>query len=338
MKLLQSETLLGNITVNALILATTGAVVLGGNNLHLGSGAFLNTANTGSGNLAGGTLTFGGNDGVLISRFGLDTANNPISVTTLATSIAGGASLTIAGNTTIPDANTYTGSTTLNSGRLTLGHNSSLGTTGALNIVGGALISTVSLTLNKPFSLNNSVLLFDGSNSITFSGNGTVSSPGSPSRFFTNLLINSNNGQTNMFGTLAGAGHISVRGDRAPSPTASSNPGNLYLTGNNSALLGGFTLQPGGADTGGGVVVGHNSALGAGILTLAGGRLFADASAQLLATRSFSARRGISLEAPRAEAARRTAALRLPGTARSGSATSCTRPMAAISMLVLRLP
>src|SRR5262249_5320960 len=108
-KLGGAETLTGNKTVNALLLAG-GTVREGGFTRALGSGGL--ASSTGTGTVIGGTLSFDGVEGVILTNTG--------ATTTVNSSITGTAGLTTGGSGTLvlPNANTYSGGTVLGGGNL----------------------------------------------------------------------------------------------------------------------------------------------------------------------------------------------------------------------------
>ncbi len=162
-KLSAAETLTGDKTVNALLLAG-GTVGEAGYTLTLAGGALATTAGfTTTNTIIGGTLAFGSNEGIL--------QTNAAAITTLNSTITGSGGLTIGGGGTLnlPNANTYTGTTVQGNGILNVGNSASLGT-GTASFVNGTVQSLAGVTLPNPVALNNSYVTLSGLTNLNLSG------------------------------------------------------------------------------------------------------------------------------------------------------------------------
>ncbi len=201
---------------------------------------------------------------------------------TISSTIAGsvGLSKSGTGTLTLSGANTYTGTTTLSTGTLALGHNSALGSS-TLALAGGTLSafdgaraisnnvtlsanSTISGTLN--LSLNGTLTNSGGNRTLTVNNTGATT--------LSNINLSNNNIARTL--TISGTGNTTVSGIIANGGTgagilAKSGNGTLTLSGSNT-YTGGTTL------TAGTLAIGHNNALGTGALSLNGGTLTASGS------------------------------------------------------------
>jgi autotransporter-associated beta strand protein len=164
--------------------------------------------------------------------------------------------LTLAGpgSVVLSAANSYAGVTTLSGGTLTVGSNTALGT-GMLVLSGGSLQSSGGVTLANPFTLGGPATL-GGSNNLTLSGAGNLGGG--------NSLKVINAGTTTFSGILSGAGNLDE----------SAGAGTFVLSGANTYI--GMTVLASGI-----LMVGNNSALGTGTLSLDGGTIQSSASVTL---------------------------------------------------------
>ncbi len=282
-----------NGTVN--MTGTYGGISSGGHLYQLNAGT-LNftgtmTENTGTNPVSGwlitgGTANFNSADSIGVGQLETtggttnETATNAISGTTLVMVNGGTLNLSLANNYT--GGTTLTGSTTAG-GTLVVGNNGSLGT-GGISFSGGTG-TNVTLSASTAVTMANSVTAngagtetIGGSNSITFTG--TLSQTGAGSRV---LVINNTGGTT--FGdfvlttagstaartfVFAGSGNTTITGTTsdgafAGSSILDSNSGTLSLEGAGT-FTGGVTAGGGGT-----ILLGTNTSLGTGTLTLNGG-------------------------------------------------------------------
>jgi autotransporter-associated beta strand protein len=203
---------LGNTSGGAQTLATNNAVNVnasfaenGPGDLNLGTGAFtLNAANP-TITVAAGTLTVGGIIGNGTSGTGFTKAG--------------------AGSMLLPVANTYTGATNINAGKITVGNFAALGPTaslGAVNIpAGGELEINSSITTNTAGGFGAKVFTIAGTGA---DGNGVIQNNGNNQQNAFQKVTLSNNA------TIGGTARFDIRG------------GTPVLT------LGGFTLTKAGAN------------------------------------------------------------------------------------------
>ena len=162
-------------------------------------------------------------------------------------------------------ANTYTGTTTVNNGRLTLTHGGALGTgTGNITVnSGGELALQGGITLTRNLTLAGGALLnLSGDN--TLRGNLTLSGASTIQSIAGGLTVS---GTLNLGAnlTIKGKGSISLEGDisgsgdltKGEDSTADDeDDGELRLLGNNNAYTGNITVNHGTLS------VGHRNALG----------------------------------------------------------------------------
>lgn len=219
---------------------------------------------------ANGTIDQSGASGLLKFTSGMSITGSGVHTLTLQGSTAGTGeidgvisdgtgvlSVTKAGTGTwtLPNANTYSGTTTLSGGVLAIGNDSSLGTS-AFSFGGGTLTSS-----SGPRSLSNTTTMtgngtVNGSNNFTFTGTFGINA----NRTLTNNLsgatltlagpVNLSNNATNDTLTLGGTGNTTVSGVIANGGTATASKltktgaGTLTLT--NANTYGGATTISGG--------------------------------------------------------------------------------------------
>ncbi len=251
----------GGQTVNSLIITGIN-LTLGGGPLTVGAGI--------SGN-PGAVLVTGGSDTITASlavgQEGI--LNTNAAATAVYDGVISGSALTLAGGGTVQlnAADTYSAGTTLDSGTLSIGNPTGLGT-GKVYLITGTVQAGIATTVTNPVILNNGqgnvAVTFGGNTPLTFSGTTTLSG-------VTPITV-TNTGGTIFSGQVTGGGGLTV--------TAAST-GTLVLS-NNSNNYGGPTA--GTTLLGGTLVVGSSGALSTNSLTpltLTGGTLAASAAVTL---------------------------------------------------------
>ena len=182
-----------------------------------------------------GSTTTSGNWTISGSTLNLSAAAtftvNASSTSSIGNVISGGFGLTKAGEgvLTLGGLNTYTGSTTVAAGTLTLATGASM-SSGALSVAAGA-----NLILNS----NATTSALTGSGNVTI-GNGAA------------LTLNTTSGEPQFLGVFAGSGNL-----------VKSGAGEVYLTGDNSGFTGAVTVNGGMISTQNAV-----SSLGSGDITV----------------------------------------------------------------------
>ena len=176
------------------------AVVVQGNETITGLG----TLSTGM--LAvGGTDTFNlpvnvGSQGMLISA--------PSAAATFDGVISGAALNVLGSGTTIlNNTDSYTGPTTLESGTLSIGNATGLGS-GALNLYSGTVQASINTTVSNNVYFNNSLVTFGGATPLNFTGTVNVSG--------TNVVAGMNTGGTIFSSSLTGSGSLTLANTVAP--------------------------------------------------------------------------------------------------------------------------
>ena len=187
-----------------------------------------------SGMTFGSTTTFGNwtisGDALNLSAAATFTVNAG-STSSIGNVISGGFGLTKAGagNLTLTGLNTYTGTTTISAGTLTVATGASM-SSGALSVATGA-----NLVLNS----NATTSVLTGSGNVTI-GNGAT------------LTLNTTSGNPQFLGAFVGSGSL-----------VKSGAGEVYLTGDNSGFTGAVTVNGGMISTQNAV-----SSLGSGDITV----------------------------------------------------------------------
>lgn len=194
----------------------TGGVLANGINNALGTTTEL-TVSGGSFDLAGfdqavASLSDGGSNGGTVTNTGaLKTLTlNGGGDTTFSGEISGPLSLVIQGfsKITLPDANSYTGTTRLTLGTVALGNEAALGT-GLIDFAGGGIQSTdgTARTITNPIN-------FNGANTnTTFGGTGNLTFTSTPTPNGTAKIFTVENPQTEFSGVLGGAGARTKEGN-----------------------------------------------------------------------------------------------------------------------------
>ncbi|MBC7937450.1 MAG: choice-of-anchor D domain-containing protein, partial [Rhizobacter sp.] len=213
-------------------------------NINISSG--LNYAFTASTNrIITGKIAAVGNLSLRGISAGLTISDEISGAGTLGFASTGTGSVTLNGNSI------HTGAKNLVSGTLNLGHVNALGTSGSLNITGGALDNTTGGTLTIP----NYTQTWGGN----FTYSGTTQNlnlgAGSVSIYSASTITVSNNTLT-VGGLLSGGAAL-----------GKSGVGTLLLTGANNTHSGGTVIS------GGSLITGAVNTLGSGNLTLSGGTL-----------------------------------------------------------------
>ena len=242
---------------------------LGSGTVTLNGGTLLANTSASLANqiIVGGDVTLGGDNDLTLSgpitigtvnapSVGLDVTNS--AHTTLSGIITGTGSLSNSNGTlTVSNSNTYTGSTTLNSGTLQGNAANNPFGTGSLVLKGGtveSLFNGESIFGNNSFIVSGTPTI-GGDNDLTLSGPITIGTVNIPS---TTLDV-TNSAHTTLSGIITGTGSLS------------NSNGTLTVSNNNtytgSTILNSGILQ-----------AGNDNAFGTGTLTLKGGELQASVS------------------------------------------------------------
>lgn len=244
-------------------LAVGSGSALGSSTLMITGGTLQSTGNATLANSfsVSGAGSLGGSNPLTLSGAGTLTSGALTISNTATTAILGALSgpggLTVAAGTTgsllLGTANNYSGATTLTSGTLIVGSIGALGT-GSVALNGGTIQANVNgISLSNPFTVGGAATV-GGSNSLTFNGSGNLG----------NTVTVTNTATTTFSASLSGSGAL----------VEAVGTGSLLLSVGNS-YSGGTTLIAGT------LVVGDNSALGLGTLTLQGGMLQASTMVNL---------------------------------------------------------
>ncbi len=280
-------TLANGTTANSLIKAGAGTLLLSGKNTYSGS-----TMVNGGTLRAGNAQAFGANSAVTVNAGGtLDLGGNSLTIGSLAGAAGGfvqntGAAATLTtgglntsttfagtlqngtgvlsllktgtGNLTLSGNNAHSGTTTLQTGTLTIGSDTALGT-GTLLFNGGTLAATGGArTLANAVQFTKRNLAFNSTSDLTINGAVTET--------------------TSIRMTVGGTGVLTLGG------VVSGNGRYLRKLGTGTMALNAANTFTGGLDLRAGTtVVGNNAAAGTGTLTLRGGAIQAGGAARTLA-------------------------------------------------------
>ena len=223
-----SNTYSGSTNLNEGVTEFVAGSLGNGGSLNIGGGATLRYAAGNTEDISAKTVTLGSGGATL------DVAGNDV---TLANSIgnygAGGLTKSGSGTLTLAGANTYSGSTQINAGVLSVAADSALGGDPAASVVlnGGTLRSTAGFTSARPLAVNTA---------------STIDVPGEADRL-------------TLTGVASGVGVLTKTGS-----------GTLQLDGANTAWPGGVTLAGGTVTLGGGIANGFQG-IGTGPITFQNG-------------------------------------------------------------------
>jgi autotransporter-associated beta strand protein len=279
----------GVISNGSLTVASNGAgkVILSGTNtisaasVTKGTLSVTNGDNLGSGTLTlnGGTLAVTGMGVTLSNAVTLGSSHGTISnanALTVSGVITGTGNLTKAGagNLTLSGANTYSGTTTVSAGSLTVGHSNALGTTAGGTTLGASttLIFTDGVTVAENVTLDGGWMSL-ASGSATLSGNLTLANANGA-----RVTIDST-GSLIFSGSVTGAysiykfgaGTLTLSGDNSSSTTLIAVSAGTLSVGAASTMVGGaLTLNNGGTlvVTGTDVTLANAITLGSGASTI----------------------------------------------------------------------
>ncbi len=216
----------------------TGLLSLGGTNTYTGTTTIY--AGTVQCNMAGtlssasaftvntnGTLNLNGFNQTIASLAGTGPGNVTLGSATLTAGAAasttfagvigstGGLVKTGVGTMTLSGVNTYTGSTTINAGAISIAAATGIGNiTNALTLNGGTLIASTALTLARPITLGTNGGTFNETASATLTLSGVISGPGALIKAGTRTLALTGT-NTYLGGTTNGAGIITIGFDSA---------------------------------------------------------------------------------------------------------------------------
>jgi autotransporter-associated beta strand protein len=265
-KLGANEALTGSKTIAGLLLPTANELVeLNGYTLTIGgvsSGAVVATASGAT--IIGGTLNFGGTDGVIMPM-----SNDTLTVNAPITG-QGGLSVAGAGTLVLDNASpNLSGPVTLAGATLSLGSAGALGT-GTVQLKSGTLQALGALTLSNSFMVDNSNVAIGGSNDITFAGTFTLNSTLSSQGLFAPTVVISDSAPVTFAGNITGssAWFLSTPSSLPSSMGASTTDDIIFTSANTytgtTYVIGNLTL-----------VADNNNAFGTGTLAIATGTLLA---------------------------------------------------------------
>jgi autotransporter-associated beta strand protein len=245
-------TLNGDNSYSGGLLINTRSVVYVGSDTAVGTGTVTTSGATGLYNISGAARTLA-NAFVLNGGTWMGGTSNMV----LNGTITGAGFVIKAGaqTLTLNNANSFTGTSQLRDGRITVGTGTALGT-GALTV----FAPTVPLAPVAGLATT----LAAGTSGLTLANNVTLSTG-------SNLIVESGTGSFTLAGVISGAGGLTK-----------TQSGNLILNGGNS-FSGGTLLNAGR------ITVGTSTALGTGRLTMAGGTTLASGAADLVLANAITA-------------------------------------------------
>ncbi len=230
---------------NALPISTTLTIL--GTSSTFDLGGFAQTV----GGLVGtGTVTDSGSAAAL-------TVNDALANSFLGTIINGANALSLiktgVGTLSLSHSNSYTGSTTIGGGTLSIFADANLGTVpptataGSLVLDGGTLAATAGFILNSNRGINLGVSggTFDVASGNTLTYNGIVAGAGSLTDTDTGTLVLGGNNAYTGTTTISGGGTLSISADSnlGTAPPILAVPGSLTLNGGTLATTATFTLN-----------------------------------------------------------------------------------------------
>ena len=278
----------GNAVANAIIFGTSSTIG-GSNNIELSGNATMSATRALTNSISGGNLTLSGatlglGNGAAAFLLTLQGTGNTIINSVIQDNGAAG-SLTInnvGGSVALNGNNTYTGTTSLSGGSVTVGHKAAFGTS-ALNWAAAATTLSASTDLSGANKITNSISLlsnsaptFSGSNNIELGGNFTQSAAkivtnniaSGKALTFSTGVVNLSNSASNFIMTFAGSGDTVVNsviqngGTSTAGGVTINATGSVTLAGTNT--YGGVTTV-----TAGTLLINGNSSGAAGNVSVA---------------------------------------------------------------------
>ncbi len=214
-----------------------GAFVLNGNAISLTGTILNNSTNLQNINLA--ALTFAATREI--------NANTGDIIINSVVQGAGGLTKNGTGTLTLSDNNTYTGTTTIKAGSISLSHANALGTSGNITFSGGELQYGSAITTDLSSRIKNSassILIDTNSNNVTFSSAvGSTNSGGLTKNGAGTLTLSNTN--TYRGATTINAGTLVLNGSAANSTISIANGATLKGSGSAAGAIVSGTIGPG---------------------------------------------------------------------------------------------